>query len=510
MEAVENCLILALEANPDDWSVRLLLAGKQVEREAKKEASELIAAAPNPPKSGSDLKQMVDLIGEAAIPQLEKLVARSPNHAYGHQLLGHLLVLSGDEDRAEAHFEVAQGLSVLTNATLEELDTLNKPGSNENAEPSPQVASRHSEQQESAPAGDIEIASSITETPGDPLSGSPQSSFPPLTTPEIGPVEFSNTPSKKGAKLTAALVALAVHVVLAIIAALLVILPPTKEDPEIIASIERSKPKKQEMLKKTVAKQARKTNPSAAAAAPLAQLMRASAVAKISLPDVTKTSTGPLGIGESELGSGSFGASGLGTGEGMFMGSSVSGQMAVVFDISGSMYKANPIVIKEINKRFKSAQVVAVFGATFKRMDSGTRMLPYDKNREVLASVERNGKNQVATRDAMNKALFSLRHCDSLPGGKVGGNGLIPSQSLGRAIELLLHQPRARRPGTIFVFSDFQDGCDPSYMEEVCKLAWQNGTKLVFYHPVKFTKDKDKYLAVIKKTKVDGEVKEGL
>lgn len=510
MDPVENCLLLALEANPDDWSVRLLLAEKMVERDASAEASDLIFAAPNPPQSENDLERMVELVGEAAIPQLEAVIAKRPNHLFTHQLLAHLLVLKGEEDRAQNHFEVAQGLGLLKAQDKESFEDLPKEPAQPQeprAEDSPAPGSASRTQDSARPAGS---SNRLPEQGVDPPPLSSPNHFASLPKPKIGSVETAPAPGKKGAKVTSVLVALAVHVILALLAALLVILPPARDNPEIVASITKPKPKNQEMQKKNVAKRVKKSSPASAAAAPLAQLIRANAVAKISLPEVTRTSTGPLGIGESNLGSGRFGNAGLGNGEAMFMGSSVRGRMAVVFDISGSMYEANPVVIKEINKRFRSAQVVAVFGARFNRSNSSTRFLPYQKNKEVLDSVEWNGRGKTATRDAMNKALFSLRECDSLPGGKKGTNGLIPTQSLGTAIELLLKQPRSTRPSAIFTFSDFQDGCDPAYLEEVCKLAWQNGVKLVFYHPVKFQRDKDKYLAAIKKTRVDGEVKEGL
>ena len=71
----------------------------------------------------------------------------------------------------------------------------------------------------------------------------------------------------------------------------------------------------------------------------MAQLMRANAVAKIALPNVTRTSKGPLGLGDADFGSGGFGSggSGLGSGASFFGGSSTGKRFLFVLDHSASM-----------------------------------------------------------------------------------------------------------------------------------------------------------------------------
>ena len=316
--------------------------------------------------------------------------------------------------------------------------------------------------------------------------------------------------AKNSRKATAIMVAVGVHVAIILIATTLTIFAASKDEPEIIAAIAPpSSTPQQEMKKKTVQKQVKRA-PSAAsaAAAPMAQMMKANAEARFTTPEVTRTSTGPLGVGEGDLGTGAFGVgTGLGdagSGGGAFMGSKVQGNLAVVFDITYSMYQANPIVIAEINRSFKDAHVVCVYGAMF--TDEPAKFMRYKSNEAVLGMVKSKSErmNALAVSNAMNEALFSLRRCDSLAAGR--GDGI---QSLGTAIENLLNQDN--RPGTIFVFSDFKDGVEPAYMNKVQQLVKQHKTKVVFWNPVRWqkgqVKDRALYEAFAKAT--GGEVKVG-
>ena len=149
--------------------------------------------------------------------------------------------------------------------------------------------------------------------------------------------------SKNSRKATSIIVAVAVHVVIAILASFFVIMQASKDEPEIVAVMAPVNTVKQEMKKRSVQKQVKKSpSSSSSAAAPMAMLMKANAMAKFTAPDVKITSTGPLGMGEGDLGNGGFGAgTGLG-GDGMggasFFGGTASGQRFLfVLDHSASM-----------------------------------------------------------------------------------------------------------------------------------------------------------------------------
>ena len=329
MDPAEQALLLALEASPGDWAIRLLVAEKMRARGATEECADLIAMAAEPPSEGEHLQKAVEMAGSRALPIARAYVATNPADGYAHHLLGFLLQNAGEAEQAAKHFEAARALGY---------------SSGEEVTPAPQMQ---------------EEGGHYTDPHGHPPTAPPP---PTGIVQEIpaGPVylEPERPQSKKvGSKLTAVSVAILVHVLLAIIGAILVILPPKRDDPEIVAAVIGPPAAKQEMQKKNVVKQVKKSTSAASAAAPVAQLMRANAMAKFSLPKVTTTSTGPLGMGEGNLGSGGFGGtgSGLGSGASFFGGSSTGQRFAFILDWSGSMKKNQvDMVVREMDKSLKA------------------------------------------------------------------------------------------------------------------------------------------------------------
>ena len=148
-------------------------------------------------------------------------------------------------------------------------------------------------------------------------------------------------PKKSTRKVASLTVALVVHLVLLIIAALIVISTKQKPEPEIVAKVigptESAAP---QMEKKAVMKQIEQAS-SSSAASPIAKMIRANTTAKIAAPEVTKVSDGPLGLGEGDFGSGFGSGSGGGMGSGAtFFGAKSTGKRFIfVLDHSGSMSK---------------------------------------------------------------------------------------------------------------------------------------------------------------------------
>ena len=322
--------------------------------------------------------------------------------------------------------------------------------------------------------------------------------------------------AKNSRKATAITVAVGVHVAIIVLATTLTIFAASKDEPEIIAAIAPpSTTPQQEMQKKTVQKQVKRA-PSAAsaAAAPMAQMMKANAEARFTTPEVTRTSTGPLGVGEGDLGTGAFGVgSGLGDAGngGSFFGTPTSGNLAVIFDVSGSMAEASMAVVSEINRNFKTAHVVCVFGARFEVKPG--KLVTYQSNKSMQETLQNQSNH------TMNKNMLSLGRCDSIEMKKAWPKGSLKDlskearakqmqtlQSLGTAMEALLNQKRP--PGTIFVFSDFRDGVDPKYMIKLANLAKQKKVKIVIWYPYsdesEFT-DRKHYQTFVKTT--GGELK---
>jgi|GEM_PF-674332 len=354
MNAAEESLRKALEAAPIDWSIRLLAAEKAAERHATEEVAALVASAPVPPFTEDQLYRAIELAGVQARPVVESFVAQHPANAYGHLVLGSLMVDEGDPEQAEKHFEVARALGI-ADAGLHPTDDHPAAGEDTSGEtgaepvdpgagPGPVYESIPLEGTPPAPppAYDLPPPPDGAGSPGDPAAAEPPSHRP---------------APRWGTRTVAVFVAIGVHLLIALIAAILVILPPAKDEPEIVAAVIGPPAEKREMQKKNVVKQVKKNTSAAAAAAPVAQLMRSAAMARFSVPEVTKTSTGPLGMGEGNLGSGGFGGtgSGLGSGASFFGGTSTGNHFAFILDYSGSM-KPNQVdmVVKEMDRSLKA------------------------------------------------------------------------------------------------------------------------------------------------------------
>ncbi|NRB76315.1 MAG: hypothetical protein HRU46_18295 [Verrucomicrobiales bacterium] len=325
--------------------------------------------------------------------------------------------------------------------------------------------------------------------------------------------------AKTSRRATAIMVAVGIHVAIILIATTLTIFAASKDEPEIIAAIAPpAATPQQEMKKKTVQKQVKRAPSSAsAAAAPMAIMMKANAEARFTTPEVTRTSTGPLGAGEGDLGSGAFGVgNGLGDagagGGAMFMGTKTKGRTAVIFDISKTMYSAVPLVVKEIKRVFADAQVVCVMGCQFEDDpgDGKSDLMPYQDNKVLLARVKNDpGGNAsfIRLNKVMTEALFSLENCLSLS-ETTQMKGL---QNMGLAIERLLEQPAANRPSTIFVFADFRDRINPEVMERVKKLLNRTQSKIVFYQAHDSFRSAEEHQKIKNFTEgIDGEIKIGL
>ncbi len=337
MSDIESALLSTLEVHPEDWSVRWIVVDKMLERGADEEAAALVLAAPSAPATDTELQRFVELGGAGSIPLLERYVNRNPANPYGHEIFANLLEWAGEPEKAAQHASVAMALrgnSPATGAMEDEVV-----GAESAGEPAPATSSLP------PPPTGIGLVHE-----GAIVTGA-----------VAGVGTEVKQRNKAGSKMVAIVVAVAVHLIIALIALLVVILPSSKDEPEIIAAMAPASSKKREMQKKNVVKQTKKTSASSAAAAPIAQLMRASAMAKISMPNVTRTSKGPLGMGDADFGSGGFGSggAGLGSGASFFGGSSTGNRFLFIIDHSGSM-KANQVELrnKEVERALNSLKGV--------------------------------------------------------------------------------------------------------------------------------------------------------
>lgn len=300
----EQALIEALNISPYDWDLRLQLVDVLHQRGALNDVASIIQTAPSPPLNSEQLSLAIGYGGLAAQQQAEAFVSQNPSDASGHYLLGQVYETGGHSEHAQQHYQAAQSLDLVV---------------------------------EQEPFQEQPIYE---------------------TAPEVQPEVVSKTGNRKTGKVTAALfAAILVHAVIIMLALILVVFKAPPKEREIVGRQLAPQTKKQELTKKNVVKQVKKSAASAAAAAPVAQLMKAQAVAKFALPDVTKTSTGPLGLGDSGFGSFGTGGTGggLGSGGSFFGGSSTGNRFLFVLDHSKSM-KSHQVELrnKELERALKS------------------------------------------------------------------------------------------------------------------------------------------------------------
>lgn len=166
-------------------------------------------------------------------------------------------------------------------------------------------------------------------------------------------------PKDAGKKTGAIATAIIIHVVLALIFALIVVLPSMRDEPEIVAAIIGPPARQEQQIqKKSVAKQASMTSASAASA--MKNLMRANAAAVIAAPEVTKTSTSAVGLGEGDFGGGfgvGGGSGGMGSGATFFGMKSAGKRILFVLDFSGSLSKDQVnLTVEETTRALKGLQ----------------------------------------------------------------------------------------------------------------------------------------------------------
>ena len=140
---------------------------------------------------------------------------------------------------------------------------------------------------------------------------------------------IASDPKVRSRKAAAITVAILVHLVLAVLFLLIAIIPAIKDEPDIVTQVVAAPRSPQpQMEKKSVMKQVEQAT-SAAAASPIAKMIRANTAAKIAAPEVTKVSDGQLGLGEGDFGSGFGSGAGAGMGGGAtFFGSQSAGGLA--------------------------------------------------------------------------------------------------------------------------------------------------------------------------------------
>jgi hypothetical protein len=277
-----------------------------------------------------------------------------------------------------------------------------------------------------------------------------------LLTPDTPP-----PPAHARRKLAAILVTVGIHLGLGILAALSTVLPRPEDKPELLARIEAPETDEVRQVEKRTVK--KHVDQVVAAAPPMNRLLRSNQIALTAVPDMTRLTDTPVGLGQGNLGVG-FGAAqtrNLGRGA-MFFGQQVTGNLGVVFDVSPSMHPYVSLVVDEIMRNFRNAMVICVNSANLIDETTPITAVPYDGATNQTASVPYLGSEEARR---MHEDLLTLPNCWYIAKDVT---------SLGAAVEHLIGEGIA----TVFVFSDFQDTVVPTYLEELERIASRAGAKV--------------------------------
>lgn len=197
----------------------------------------------------------------------------------------------------------------------------------------------------------------------------------------------------------------------------------------------------------------------------------------------TTVGTPGLLVGSLTGGAGSGSGKGRGVGMGTFFGQKVSGNLAVILDISGSIdAEIFKKVDMELENNFQYAKKIGVAGSTFTDDNvKGGKLIPFEdsdfwgkgKSRADFQAVARGGNGYTYEHPkeggtAENRA----RRKDGTP---------FYLQSHGKALELLLNSRDC--PEVIYVISDFMDTVNNNYMKKIQDLALQTKVKIIFWSP---------------------------
>ena len=238
--------------------------------------------------------------------------------------------------------------------------------------------------------------------------------------------------------------------------------------------------------------------------APKTRVTALTANANVSLPDISTsmsdfsslTAASPMGggigggsHGLNGSGSGGLMGSGAGSGFGPGMGNGFisipklfgttidARRMAVVLDMSGSMYSFLPLVIKEVDKVAPGSMVVLHYGCGLSDAEirdpevESTSDKQFDKDRIVIALL---GSETQAMNQEQREALLAMVK-------KRAKTYFVPSSGVGSTWVALTDQ-RLKEVDAIYWFADFADGLSPARIDEVARKLRSRKQKL-YIHP---------------------------
>ena len=363
MSSVENLLREGLKSDPTNWDIRIELAQKQVEGGDPEAAARTIAAAETAPGNESQLHQALELAGGKTSSGnwgsiLKNFAETNPASGYGHRILASHLAGLNDFDQARKHYQAAIAIEPSYGdpdfeASLElyvsnegEPNTsagVEKPpkGASSSSDPVIPKALRPPDQKEKKETTEPPLPE-IHETHAEAL---PQSSDTQegseeheryIVTQEGEAVHAADAESTRNSKMTATLVAIIAHVVIAALLILAKVAQPPNKPPQIIGT---AMPNENADDMENVKMEKQQVQPTAQSASTQMQVMTAFAASSFAVPefDSTNMTFEPLGMGDSFGPSMSFEGDDSGSMVSFFGSKTTATKVVFVVDASASM-----------------------------------------------------------------------------------------------------------------------------------------------------------------------------
>lgn len=335
MKSVEKLLQEGLEGDPNNWDLRIELAQKLAKNGDSASAAGTIAAAETAPKNEAQLHEALEISGgrtdagnwEAI---LKAFADANPDSGYGHRILASHLLATKQPDQARNHYDAAVAIEVSYAdpdfeasleahvVSIEENITDSKEKTAEST--SPDIHETHAE---ALPhANDTQEGSEEHERY--------------LITQEGAAVHAADAESTRNSKMTATLVAIIAHVVIAALLILAKVAQPPNKPPQIIGT---AMPNENADDMENVKMEKQQVQPTAQSASTQMQVMTAFAASSFAVPefDSTNMTFEPLGMGDSFGPSMSFEGDDSGSMVSFFGSKTTATKVVFVVDASASM-----------------------------------------------------------------------------------------------------------------------------------------------------------------------------
>ena len=361
MSSVENLLREGLEKDPSNWDLRIELAQKLVETGDANGAANTIASGEGNLADDAQLNQALELAsGHTDAGNwdsiLKSFVEANPTSGYGHRILAsHLLVLN-QSDQARKHYYAAIAIEPsYADAEFEASIDAHPSGTKEEVEKVPEAASTESEpvtpktlhppgeegiekheKHEEPPVPKIhEIHSE--DVPHDYDAGEDEKGHERyLVTQEGEAIHAAEQESTRNSKISAILVAVAVHLVIAALLILAKVALPPNKPPQIIGT---AAPNENADDLENVKMEKQQVQPTAQSASTQMQVTTAFSTSSFAVPefDSTTMTFEPLGMGDSFGPSMSFEGDDSGSMVSFFGSKTSATKVVFVVDASASM-----------------------------------------------------------------------------------------------------------------------------------------------------------------------------